>query len=228
VPPAIRIPSVSVCGLLLTACLFDGGKGARKAIVPLAVGNTWHYVDSAHFGNDSVSVDSSRNAITGTRVISPGGKAQTVYLLNSLDPVTGQPRAGSAYLQDRSDGNYTMGAAQDGAEFLTEVLHLEHPAQEGHRYPTWFVSFRAENGALVPVIDTLEIEVVDADLTCSVPAGTFACVKYRGWRDTVLHATAYYAPGVGYLGSEQIRTIEVNGTPREILITSRLRAFTLH
>jgi hypothetical protein len=225
---ALRILLAVSCLLLLASCLFEGEKGARKAIVPLAVGNVWSYVDSTYHRSDSITVDSSRTAITESLTVSLGGSDQTVYLSRSVSPVTGQAGSLATYLQDRSDGNHTVGAAQDGAVFLQEVLHVAWPARKGRRYPTWFLSFRSENGALVPVIDTLEIEIADARHVCTVPAGTFPCVQYRGWRGTFLHATAYYAPGVGYLGSEVVRTVEVNGTPREIVYAHRLKAFTLY
>ena len=69
-----------------------------------------------------------------------------------------------------------------------------------------------------PILDTIEIEVMNADTTCRVPAGTFACVHYRGRRlDGGVYADTWYAPGVGYLGSELLRQetfLDSSATPR--------------
>ena len=77
---------------------------------------------------------------------------------------------------------------------LQEVLHLAWPARTGDRYPTWFLSFRPENGALTPVIDTLEIEVADARHTCTVPAGT--CALCDPSRYLALSGTSMATPHV--------------------------------
>lgn len=189
-------------------------------------------MDSAYFGGDSVSAESTSIAITGTRTVSLAGKSRTVYLWNVRTP-EGQPGAVTLWLQNRRDGNHTVGAQQDTASFAFETLHLKYPAKAGDRYPTYFLSFRTETAGgqatLVPVLDTLEIEVVNPDSTCVLPAGTFPCVHYRGWKPAgVLFADTYYAPGVGFLGSTLLRTIAVNGADREVTIVRRLVSYSLN
>jgi hypothetical protein len=197
--------------------------------VPLAVGNSWIYVDSAYYGGDSVTVDSSILAITGKRAVTFMGQQDTIHLMNALRRLDEAPRSAFEYVMNGAHGLYTRGYAQDTAEILDNVLHVKHPATAGERYPTRFLGFATVNGALIPLIDTVEIEVVNPDTTCAVPAGTFPCVQYRGWRPGgVLHATAYYAPGIGFVGSEIVRTREVNGAPREVVFTRRLASYTLH
>ena len=238
--------TVSVVGLALSCgglclglagCAFDGLFGDAKkpsvSILPLAVGNSWSYVDSAYYrdadgATDSIVVDSAFQGITGTRTVTLAAGPSTVYLSNALDRVTRRPVGLTTWLQDRADGNHTVGIEQGDASFTRETLHVKHPAAAGERYPTHFLEFRIEDDALVPLVDTVEIEVVDVHRTCAVPAGTFACVQYRGWRPGgVLHATGYYAPGVGFLGSEIVRTENHGGTEREVVRVRRLTAYTL-
>lgn len=212
----------------LGACLFPDDDAPVKAIVPLAAGNTWAYVDSAYYGGDSITLDSTHIDVTGTRPVALSGGLQTVYLWNIRNRATGLPGALTLWLQNRADGNYTVGAEQDTASFVFETRHVKYPAVTGERYGTFFLSFRAEEGGLVPAIDTIETEVVNADSVCTVPAGTFRCVHYRGWRPGgILHADAWYAPGVGFLGSKAVRTTNVNGTDRQVAFIRRLASYTL-
>lgn len=214
--------------VLLAGCLPNDAP-ANKSIFPLAIGNSWTYVDSTYHGDDSVTVDSSHMTVTGTRRVDLAAGEQTVYLLNTRDRNTGLPSAFTQWVQDRADGQYTVGAEQEGSSFVFETLHLKYPAENGERYPTHFLDFRREGDSLVPVLDTLEIEVVDARHACAAPAGKFRCVKYRGWRPGgVLHATGYYAPGVGFVGSEVVRAVEVGGVAHEVRYHRRLATFTLY
>jgi hypothetical protein len=221
-------PALLFAIVLLAGCLTND-EPAEKSIFPLAVGNTWSYIDSTYHGDDSVTLDSTHMTVTGTRLVVLAAGEQTVYLLNVRDRNTGLPSAYTQWVQDRADGQYNVGAEQEGTSFVFETLHLKHPAENGERYPTHFLDFRREGDSLVPVLDTLEIEVVDTRHACVAPAGTFRCVKYRGWRPGgALHATGYYAPGVGFVGSEVVRTVGVNGDMREVKYHRRLASFTLH
>jgi hypothetical protein len=218
---------IALTALFFAGCVFQNTNDQTKPIFPLATGNTWAYVDSAYFGGDSVSTDSTHLDVIGTRTVAFPTGEQSVYLLNAR-AASGQPGAMSTWVQNRRDGNHTIGAQQGNATFQHDILHIKYPAESGELYTTYFYSFRTEGDSLIPVIDTLQIEVVNADTTCTVPAGTFSCVHYRGWKPVgVLFADTYYAPGVGYLGSTQLRTIAVNGIDREVRIVRRLASYVL-
>jgi hypothetical protein len=224
--------ALGVLALSLSACLFDGADSPRRAILPLATGNTWSYVDSTFHGTDSVTLDSTRVSITGTRRVTLAGGLRTVHLWNVHDQATSLPGALNLWLQNRADGNHTVGAQQDTASFAFEALHVKYPATAGERYPIYFLFFRAggsdDGASLIPVIDTLEAEVVSIAETCITPAGTFACVHYRGWRPgNVLHADSWYAPGIGWLGSETVREDVVNSQTRTVRTRRVLKAFSL-
>ncbi len=217
--------------LLLTGCLTGGYWGSRNGaalpVIPLFEGNSWAYVDSAYFGDDSVSTDSTHIVIAGSRQVTLGGKSQTVFLWNVRNAAH-EPGAVTLWLQNRRRGNYTVGAEQDTATFAFETLHVKYPAHKGERYPTYFLGFRTENSVFLPALDTLEIEVVNSDSLCRVPAGTFTCLHYRGWKPGgVLFADTWYAPGWGYLGSQQVRVLAVNGVDRSVTIVRRLARYTI-
>jgi hypothetical protein len=214
--------------LPLAGCLLRPGDGpVRKPIRPLAVGNAWIYVDSGYYGDDSIGIDSTRVDVLGTRRLAFDGDTQTAYLLNTRDRAAGKPGALTTYVQDRPDGEHTLGAARDTASFLFETLHVKHPGKRGERYVTFFPDLRLEGETWVPVLDTVEIEVAVPDTVCVVPAGTFACTEYRGRRAGVLFARTWYAPGVGYLGADTWRTLEVNGESRLATFHKRLAYYVL-
>jgi hypothetical protein len=214
--------------LLLAGCLFPGDDPEPDDITPLAVGNTWVYVDSAYYGGDSIVVSTGETSILGTREVLIEGEAHTVFLSNS-HAVGGPPAPISTYVKNIGHSNYTFGAERDTARVVGKVLHVEYPTRKGRRYPTYFYSFAEREGNLVPIVDTIEIEVVDPRHTCVVPAGTFSCVQFRGYYSNGdLFATAYHAPGVGPLGSEIVRTQLVGDTLREARFVRRLVSFTLH
>lgn len=222
--------------LILAACLFEENPVPEVRIVPLVVGNTWTYRDSTIYvptegGTDSVVIDSALRAITGTRTVMHEGRTEIVYLENAVRRPEDAPRAVFTYVAHGPLGLYTRGYATGDLAVFDDVLHVKYPATTGERYPTWFVSLRPGDSAGSPPVrlrDTLEIEVVNADTTCIVPAGTFACLHYRGWRPgAILHADAFYAPGVGYLGSITRRTLSVDGRAYEVTSTRRLSSYTL-
>ena len=218
---------------LLCGCVFSDDAPAPADIAPLAVGNTWVYVDSAYYGNDSITVSTSETSILGKRAVVLEGKTDTVFLSNN-HAVGGAPGAISTYVRNFGHSNYNCGAewiqaAGDTARVTGTVLHLEYPTTDGRRYKTHFFGFRTEGTQTLATVDTLEIEVVSARHTCTVPAGRFPCVQYRGYRpDGSLFATAYHAPGVGYLGYEILDTLLVGNALREVRYTKRLTSFTLH
>ena len=214
--------------LLLAGCLFRDDASLPAPIVPLAAGNSWTYVDSALYRPDSVGIDSTRTDILGERVVTVNGSPRTVYLSNTRDRTTGLPGALTLYVRNGPDGEYTVGATRDSGEVLFETLHVKHPGKRGERYVTYFVDLRAVDGAWEPVLDTVEIEVAVPDTVCATPAGTFRCTEYRGRRAGVLFARTWYAPGVGYLGSDVSRTIDVDGETREVIFRKRLARYTLH
>jgi hypothetical protein len=213
---------------LLGGCLFTQDSPEPADILPLAVGNTWIHVDSVYYGGDSITVSIAETSILGTRDVMVEGKTHTVFLSNS-HAVGGAPAPFSAYVKNIGSSNYNFGGELGTASVVGKVLHLEYPTRKGRRYATYFYGFAEREGGLVPVVDTIGIEVADPAHTCSVPAGTFACVQYRGYfPNGDLFATAYHAPGVGPLGSEIVRSQLVGDSLREVRFIRRLVSFTLH
>jgi len=222
--------------LALSGCLFENGSAPKVAphLVPLAVGNTWIYLDSTRTqtdGPDSIATDSSLLAIIGTRIVTYEGVTDTVFLENALRRPSETPSARFTYVRNGPHGYYTHGYADGSAEVFDKVLHVKYPAVTGERYPTWFVSLRpgdSVGAAPVRVRDSLEIEVVNADTVCNVPAGRIRCIHYRGWRPgPVLHADAYYAPGLGFVGSIVTRTHVIGGADRTVTTLRWLAAYSL-
>lgn len=237
--PPFFLPAM-LAGLLASGCILEENghaclcPPAAVPIIPLATGNTWDYRDSvviATPGGDSLAFDSLRVSITGTReVILPEGR-RTVFLWNVHDRATGLPGALQLRVLNRADGNHTVGAEEGNTAFLLAAdeptLHVRHPAATGERYPALFLAFRDSAGQRVPVRDTVEIEVAHADTTCTVPAGTFACVHYRGRRNGEVFADSWYAPGIGWLGARTIRTDSTDAGTRTLTTHRVLRAYTL-
>jgi hypothetical protein len=62
----------------------------------------------------------------------------------------------------------------------------------------------------------------------TTPAGSFACTEYRGFRSGAMFARTWYAPGVGFLGSESARALEVDGETRQGVFRRRLASFVLN
>jgi hypothetical protein len=225
-------PLISILGALAASaglgCLGTGTTAEPEDIFPLAIGNTWVYADTIRYSEDSVTFSTNEIKITGTRALIVDGNPMTVFLSNGRMQ-GGAPSAFSAYVANIGHSNFNFGGEQDTARFMDRVLHLEYPTRAGRRYPTRFYAFRSEDGRLIPVVDTIDIEVVDPHHACFVPAGRFTCVQYRGYRpDGALFATAYHAPGVGYLGYEIRRMETVGDSLREVRYTRRLASYTLH
>jgi hypothetical protein len=162
--------------------------------------------------------------IAGTRTLENG---KTVFRMNTRNRFTGEPSPAYVFTANAGASNYTHGAEENGVSVLHEVLHVKWPARTGERYLTRFVG--VDTITAQAILDTLEIEVVNAAGTCATGAGSFACVHYRGRRlDGSVFADTWYAPGVGYLGSEILRTSIANDTTREWRHVKKLSAYILH
>lgn len=212
------------CALLFAGCLFQDDPHGVKPIVPLAVDNAWTYAESTFKDGALAETWSSETGITAKRTLEDGA---VVFLQNTRNRFTGAPGAYSAYVNNVGASNYTYGAEENGVSVRHETLHVKWPAERGERYFTRFVGVDAAMGG--PTLDTVEIEVVNPDTACAMPAGTFACVHYRGYRlDGSVYADTWYAPGVGYLGSEIRRTLLRDGRLEESRHVKRLTSYILH
>jgi hypothetical protein len=212
----------AAAALSLSACLFEGGD-APAPVVPLAVGNAWTYAESTFQDGLLTETWSSETSITGKRVLEGG---PTVFVQNTRNRFTLDPGTYSAYVNNVGASHYTYGAEEHGVSVRHETLHVKWPAKRGERYFTQFVGVDTLNAE--PVLDTLEIEVVTPDTTCATLAGTFACVHYRGYRGGSVYADTWYAPGVGYLGSEIRRFAQRNGALQESRHVKKLASYTLY
>lgn len=235
--PRLRHPfplssvAMAALALALAGCFNAEDDPAAPVILPLATGNTWAYLDSVYENGALARLDSGRVSITGTRTVHLAAGPRRVHLWN-VHRADGTPGALSLWLENRADGNHTVGAQQDTASFVFETLHVKYPAAPGERYPIHFLSFHAvgdgTEARLAPVIDTLGAVVVSASETCATPAGTFPCVHYRGLRGDSVFADTWYAPGVGWVGSETVRTHHDTGTPVTVRTRRILCTYTLY
>jgi len=225
----IALLSAGMMGAGLSGCLFIPDNDTHlEDIFPLAIGNTWTYVDSTRYTPDSVVTGSHEVTIPGTRELVIEGKPVTAFRVNNHE-VGGPLSSLSTYVINIGHSNYNLGAELDTAQVTGKALHLEYPTAAGRRYPTVFFGFRAEGSAWIPTRDTITIEAVDPHHSCTTPAGTFPCVVFRGYNpDGSLFATAYHAPGIGYLGYDIARTERVGDSLREVTYTRRLTSYTLH
>jgi hypothetical protein len=219
--------------VFLAGCLFSKETPEPKDIVPLAVGNTWVYVDSTVFSPDSVITNTSEVNVIGTRrVVAPGSggaDSVTVFLGNTKNVGTGQPGTVSLYWRTVGHSHYTYGAEETGAAFMDITPHVIWPAKAGDTHLTHFTGFQTVNGNRVPALDTIEIRMINPDTVCVVPAGTFACVHLQGYRlSGTLFADAYYAPGVGNLGNEQRSSVLIGDSLRTVRVVKKLTSYTLH
>jgi hypothetical protein len=215
---------VLAAALPLAACLFDARDGATPPIVPLALDNAWTYAESTFQDGVLTETWSSETSITAKRALEGG---PTVFVQNTRNRFTLAPGPYSVYVNNVGASHYTYGAEEHGVSVRHETLHLKWPAKRGERYLTQFVG--VDTLSAEPVLDTLEIEVVNPDTACATLAGTFACVHYRGYRlDGSVYADTWYAPGVGYLGSEVRRFVQRDGGLRESRHVKKLTSYTLH
>jgi hypothetical protein len=187
------------------------------------------YVDSSIYAPDSVVTGTSEINIAGIRSVLAGAESVTVHLLNVKNVFTGEPGPLNVYVRNIGHSNYTYGAEEEGRAFVDITPHLRWPAKAGEEYFTHFVGFNTVNGERVPALDTIKIVVVNPDSTCIVPAGSFRCIHYRGFRlDGAVHADAFYAPGVGSLGNETRRILQVDDSLRTVRFVKKLTSYTLH
>ena len=219
----VQTALMAASAFALAACVFDS-RGAAGPIVPLAVDNAWSYAESTF--KDDVLADAwtTETSILAARALADGPR---VFVLNTRNRFTGAPGTFSTYVNNVGASNYVQGAEEGGVSVRHEALHVKWPAKQGERYFTHFVGVDTVNAEAV--LDTVEIEVLNADTVCATPAGAFACVHYRGYRlDGSVHADTWYAPGVGHVGTEILRSVFRDGRLETTRHVKRLTSYTLH
>lgn len=213
---------------LCLSCLSENS-GSTLDIFPLSVGNTWKFVDSTLYGSDSVHVDSSQLTITGTKTVKIEGKDQTVYIGSWTYGASTAPSPLKAYYCSENHSLYNCGAEQDTAHIAEKIIHLQYPTQRGAVYPTHFYNFASVNGVERFDLDTIQVQVLNADTTWSGPAGTFSALVYQGSRiSDGWSAKTYYAPGIGSLGYLIKSTRDNKGMPQIVVSKRVLKSYSLH
>lgn len=220
---------IALTAAFCTSCFMDGDPEI-KDIVPLQVGNTWTYVDTVFYGPDSLETDSSQVTVSEAKVVHFENEDHLVYLKHQKNPATGVSSALKEYDKVDQHSLYTYGAEQDTVQVLDKSLHVQYPTQKGNRYQTHFLGFAPMDGTLKPVIDTVDITVLNTDTLWSGPAGTFShCIHYMGKRVRGnWSAHAFYAPGIGYLGAETSDSNLVDGKWQTVLSKSALKSYSLY
>ncbi len=179
-------------------------------ILPLALGNEWHYDDS--------DGDSFTTAVTDTVLVSLAGQEITGWV------VPGRYSADLIYATRRG-GLHIVGAI-GGADTLSAqsgTLWLRHPVESGEE---WDGILYNHNGRTFELTDT-RVAAVSTNQTCVSPAGVFECTKYEylfdHGDDVQLDAriALWMAPGIGLVRQQ----IYADG--KNISYEASLREFSL-
>ncbi len=183
----------------------------HEAIVPLATGNFWTYVNYDSIGE----VTSTRTLeITGSDTIMYQNHEHEVYFWNWLD-VEGQPSSTYWLVMNTDSGMVMAGYILNGEIDTTNTgLIFKYPANVGD---TWDFGDR---------YFTWNMECVDTAQVIETPAGSFPCYVYKstiqGQKsyhlfDNIFHLSGfqnlqgasanqdefylYCSPGIGYIGN---------------------------
>lgn len=202
----MRFQSIQVLVFCFIHLLFFSGSKAqsvpgRNALIPLAVGNSWSYVDTV-FGNTTGEVletSSLTIRIPNSQIITYKGQQHVVYCV--VSPMTSSD---SRYFWNDVEGLF---AVELKKECQTKDINSN---QLLCRYPcaindTWTLGeclcddkpkSNQEKGEKIECIATNEL--------ITTPAGSFHCIVTRSSEDNQnSHLLTYYCPGVGIIAFKQ-------------------------
>lgn len=172
-----------LAALTLFGCDSNASPSANNTggqIVPLKIGNYWHYRLTLFDGLAEVVKGVQENYTRVVRDTIIAGERWYV-LLKTFG--TTPPDSGEVFATNRSDGYYELFVT-------TPQLKIPYPANSGEKFVRRYTT-PAE------FIDSIYVGSTDTSVT--VPAGTFSTYHYRhvvSYGDTY-YSDNYYVPGVG-------------------------------
>ncbi len=205
----------------------DSGTSASKiktGILPLAVNNTWFYVDSSITVNSLQKspksmlrnrlsrcqtvqslakntqsydyVDSSLVKIDGTRTITVGQKLIILYKIKWFTQADTDNEDQSYWLErQEADGLYIYGFQVGEKDTLVKSMDLKYPVKEGDSWIRKVADYSATYNNWS--VDFEEITCISTNTKFETPMGTYTCIVYSsssGYDE-------YYVPKLGLVGN---------------------------
>lgn len=160
--------------------------------MPLAIGNTWIYIDNGYDSNGHLIAPSPFDTLQISDTISYG--KDILYI----------PRNRDIYYTNKADGLWV----RYGFAFSEDIFFAKYPANIGDifRHNSFVITKESSPDPLG--VATADFIVSSTTESVTVPAGTFICYKYNAdYYDTASHQlldrfNTYYAPNVGMIKEE--------------------------
>ncbi|MCH8838988.1 MAG: hypothetical protein IIA60_14535 [Candidatus Marinimicrobia bacterium] len=177
---------------------------AGDVLLPIAEGNYWTS-EQINWGDGQIEEgfeDTGKVVIEKMMTIQFEGTEYQVGVRNVHFPVDLKSDLNWLFWNG-PDGLYFMGGVSSFDSLTTKVLQLKYPVEVGE---SWMVPRMVYDGTF-RVADTVAYVCVDTDAPYETPLGTFQCVVYsysiKPAEDVLdlWHYFAYYAPGVGRVGT---------------------------
>jgi len=195
--------------LLLTFCFAiiscknstDIGTQSQGVIMPLALGNTWIYIDHGYDSNGHLIVPSPSDTLLINDTITYG--KDVLYI----------PRDRKIYYINKADGLWIR------YDFDSkEIFQAKYPTKVGdiYRHDSYILTKESSPDPLGEVAADYIVSSTTESVT--VPAGTFICYKYNAdYYDTASHQlldrfNTFYAPNVGLIKEEDFHFDTVSQT----------------
>jgi hypothetical protein len=163
----------------------------QSVIMPLAIGNTWIYIDNGYDSNGHLIVPTPSDTLLISDTLSYG--KDIIYI----------PQNRHIYYVNRADG---LRIRYDG--YFDETFIAKYPAKAGDifRHDRYLITKESSPDPIGVAAGDLIVSSTIESVT--VPAGTFICYKYNeDYYDTASHQlldrfNTYYAPNVGMIKEE--------------------------
>lgn len=205
-----RVVSAALCLMIFMAlsvfinCSDEGSPTQppqpEPVICPLAVGNTWTYVDSVWQGGSPTTFSSSV-CITGDTIITVDLTDYELYRWVHYDSMNQEET--TLLVRNESSGLWEMGIACPTDTLIYRQLNAMYPAELDYTWTkAWYRCAMDQIMGLPP--GTARCLAVDSLYT--TPAGTFSCHLYHEQYDVIIFGLydiyTFYAPNVGLVATE--------------------------
>lgn len=207
--------TLAVAALLFTSgCELFGSEDRDDTIQPLAVGNTWTFVDSVYGAAPSVSELTIR--VPGRTSIREDGRLREVFKW--------EVSAGGEVLRTNlvsvEDGDFWHHGIITGPDtLLLRTLWAPYPVSVGDTFEDERYTYDAQTGTYT-LTGPWTWRCIDTDAPMRVGGETLEAVVFSTTPEEGTEHRIYYAVGVGYAGW----TTLVDGSP---VFSERLRTYTL-
>jgi len=170
-----------------------------SVIMPLAVGNTWTYLDSVTISGSTHTYD-AQISVAAETTLTIQSRDYAAFKVEEVDSLINKEKT-TRFLMNDFDGLWTLGIRCTGNLSTLQFISAKYPAEVGDTWTSAYVRcIMGSGGVLGPGV----AECTNTGSVYDVPAGAFTCYSIHEHPEPAgaYDIYWYFAPNVGMVAMD--------------------------